>query len=1515
MSESGGPTTQSGITYQNSISALYMGRMCDATPRPERQQVVKVRVESPTPVDDTVVAFADEHLEYIQVKEALATSGAAWQGLWEDFWKQYNHNDFRLHKDRLVLYIGSSRQSYTDLKGLCERASTSESYGEWTSRLNAQQEELLRKITSLVDTLDNSKLLDFFRHVVISISPHDQLESGIVPYWMPKSNRSQLELFSLLRDKAGRGARVRESYTAESIREWLRDEYEIVLESHPGVETLKDSMRACGALLLQSRHTFGETGIELPRDIVEEILSWTRNSDEDNVAVLLDSAGAGKTVVMRDVLTSLESEGASVFAVKADQQLSGVLSAEDMHRRLGLPESVVSAVSRVASLERVVVLVDQIDALSLSMARDQRALDCVLEVVARLRLIPGVRILLSCRSFDLNNDPRLREVEISRRFSIPKLSDSEIEAVLSPQGVNHSALPRATRELLRVPLHLDLFVSILRLETYTHASGIEPTAFGVTTLQDLYSLLWKHKVLGSGEGRPSAADRTEVIRLLTEHMRRRQKTSAPHTIFTSPEREHLSPAVDWLASCGILTSGANEWHFLHQTFFDYCYARWFVEEDGCLYDEVLAGDQGLSARPQIVQVLAYLRGTDERRYLRELNALLRSEELRFHLRKLTFGWFGTLPTVSDGEWSLARRMLISQDTRPMMLDGMKGNPIWLGRLGGNVLRDLLHDTDEVVDQEVLPYLASVINSAQEQVIEAIRPYYGNSQRWRQRVRWMLGRIRDWETPAAVELFGQIFEEGEETDAMLEHDIQQIAATFPREGCELARRVLERSLNQYRERLNSPFGHYRDTFNEHGHSSYSLRETFKTVSRAAPREYVEIMLPWLEQAVTVESEPYEDSAYFAPDMLSQSVHDRDADAIQDNFVTALIDSLCSIARDDAALFRGFRERLSALPYKTPQQILSNVYRRLLERYAEDALNFLLADERRLNLGEYGQYESRKLIESIYPFLSHEQGLELENFILSYDPVTRGGKLVWLRWRGIERLNLLKSLPEEHLSERGRRHLGELERKFPDHRPSAEPVGVIAGFVASPIDEEAAARMSDRAWLEAMKTYQGSATRDEFLRGGASELSAVLSRRVKAEPERFYRLALQAPPDLDDNYARAFIDGLTESDVPAQRLFEVVERFASNPRCKLQRNIAWALEKRINDGLSDEMLDLLEGVVKSPMKDDETNWQTGEGIHGRCINSDRGSSLETLVRALYKRGGDGDKSRAWEIIEFVSSDPSTVLRSGAVEELLYIFHEDRARGISLFESLLEGHEAVLGCHGAQRFLHHGSYKFFHRIEPFLRILVEDGQEQNQQRGAELACLAAMASANTLGSEENLALAQRLCAEAEGGPVGCRRGVAHVYSRNIDGVHVALCATKLRGYVDDEDEKVRGFVSRAVHNARGCQNAELRNFIEAFARSRCADTGGRDLGRYLREYGSDDPDWALRVITLALPGYDESTNRTMSLLTEDEDFVRLVLQLYTDPTASEELRGSAMDVFDQLMKRHAYEADRVLAEWDDR
>ncbi len=64
------------------------------------------------------------------------------------------------------------------------------------------------------------------------------------------------------------------------------------------------------------------------------------------------------------------------------------------------------------------------------------------------------------RAFDLNNDPRLKRVEVNRQFALPKLADEEVAGVLREEDIDFATLSPASRELLRVPLHLDLFMRI-----------------------------------------------------------------------------------------------------------------------------------------------------------------------------------------------------------------------------------------------------------------------------------------------------------------------------------------------------------------------------------------------------------------------------------------------------------------------------------------------------------------------------------------------------------------------------------------------------------------------------------------------------------------------------------------------------------------------------------------------------------------------------------------------------------------------------------------------------------------------------------------------------------------------------------------------------------------------------------------------------------------------------------------------------------------------------------------------
>ena len=567
-----------------------------------------------------------------------------------------------------------------------------------------------------------------------------------------------------------------------------------------------------------------------------------------------------------------------------------------------------------------------------------------------------------------------------------------------------------------------------------------------------------------------------------------------------------------------------------------------------------------------------------------------------------------------------------------------------------------------------------------------------------------------------------------------------------------------------------------------------------------------------------------------------------------------------------------------------------------------------------LGDSNEYDTRQLIKAIYPFLSADQKAELEALILSYNPIWRPLGVDALRMRGLEQLHLLHEIPTEHMTERGVRYLKELERKFPGENASETPStrSDIAYYVGSPITPDVARKMSYGAWLRAMGKYKGKTRHRESHKGGADRLSGVLSDLTKEEPERFRALALLAPPDIDALYVRAFIDGLAESDGRDQWLFDVVERFADRSEGEIERAIAWALQKRAEGGLSDEMLDLLERAVHGPVGEDEVIKESGQDPHGVYINSVRGASLRTLMRALHARATVGAKSRRWNLLEFASDDPSTTLRSGAIEELLYVLHEDRERALALLERAMEGRSGLLLCsQPVPDFLYYGAYKHFSRTKPFVEAMMQSEDENCRERGAVLACVAAISSANVLGSEADLAAARELASRATSGSAALRRGAARVYAHNLGGERSTYCARELSGLLDDEDDHVRRFAAVAFSHTSSPRSPDLRSFVEVFACSRALRTGSRKFSEYMLQFGQEDPEWALSVLQAVLDNaHDEKPYSSAG-----DNLVRLVLRLYTDPTADQTLHTRAMDVFDGLMERYTHEAQSALDEWDRR
>jgi hypothetical protein len=604
-------------------------------------------------------------------------------------------------------------------------------------------------------------------------------------------------------------------------------------------------------------------------------------------------------------------------------------------------------------------------------------------------------------------------------------------------------------------------------------------------------------------------------------------------------------------------------------------------------------------------------------------------------------------------------------------------------------------------------------------------------------------------------------------------------------------------------------------------------------------------------------------------------------------------------------------LAELPYETAQQLITHVYRAVPQDYADDACTFLLTDQRRLDLGDHEQYDSRQVIRAIYPYLNDGQRAKLEAHILAYAPIRKFLGVNGLRWRGIEQLHLLQSIPTEYLSPTGIGRLRQWERKFLNHRASQIPITSKGGAVGSPIPENAAQKMSDKSWLRAMQKYQGAVEHKEFLKGGARELSQVLGKLVKENPGRFYSLVQQVPDDVDDPYVTAFISGFAESDAPAEWLFDVVRRFVSQDGRDVKRSMAWNLEKRIGDNIPQDIMGLLDAYARGPAGEDEWWWSKGDShgdVYSSYLNSDRGSAFKVLMRIFDHRSDDEALHHKWELLEFAASDNSTALRVGAIHELTYMIRHDRERAISLFERLMDGHIVLLESQHTREFLYWAFYENFLRLQPYILSMMNHESENIQEQGAQLVCIAAL-STGAMESTKAQNAAQDLADRAMTGPPAWRRGAARIYSHNVTR-STDQCMPNLIVLLGDTDEQVMQYISNIFFSLRGEHFIALREFIAAYANS--TTNFEHKFVEYLWEHGLLDPAWTLSIIRIVLDNVHQSQRFWIA---DVEKLIRLLLRIYNDPTTDENLRKETMDVFDIAMERYSRFAQKVLREWDQR
>jgi hypothetical protein len=995
-----------------------------------------------------------------------------------------------------------------------------------------------------------------------------------------------------------------------------------------------------------------------------EIEKLERALDEEEVVFLHGAAGSGKSDVLYGFCERLRSSEIPYLALRLDRQ-APARSAQELGEGLGLsgsPAAVLAAAMGTDLGARGYLIVDQLDALSATSGRNPQFFEAVAETIELALSSPRIKVVLACRSFDAENDSRLRslalrgEQEQPREVVVGPLAEGAVEGVLAELGYENTPIGETMRKLPRVPVHLAIAAEIA-------ARG--RLAEEVDGLQMLYEAYWSVKDEAIAANLGSKNDWVVALEAVIDWMSENQALAAPVAILDRHREERRA-----MISNGVLIEEEGQLVFFHETFFDYAFARRFVGR-GQTIEELLRADQFLFRRAQVRQILEYARGAAPNRYLESLNFLLGNPSVRFHLKDLVIAWLRGVSSPTEAEWRILEPLL--KDAKQSLHQrawGAVTGPAWFEFVDSTGrLQSWLED--ERRREQGLASLQWAAQSKPKRLAELLDSRVGDSA-WQPWITELLVRS-DFNVRELVDLQLALIERGAAGEGQFWFGTIGLEKSHPDWFFELLGTYLADRL-----RVAEAAGVVNPFENGAGIISTSLHieEQIYTAATGAPAAFIDHVWPAIVAMVEGASSNHQGEAdELVRDDIWVYRHFGDAYDFQDHLLGATERALAELARCIPSRFEDLLAEQAETELETTVALIFSGFEGNPERFADAAIDYLLADPRRLRVGYSDGYHwgTRKLLEAITPFASPAALANLEPVLLDYYPAWERSA-AGHRQRGMAQFTLLGGIVEERRSEGMKKRFAEWQRKF-GLDDGLAPFGIQAGIVESPIAATSAEKMSDQNWLRAIETYSDDefANRRDVLTGGAHQLAGVLESEAERDPARFARLATKLPDEANVAYFEAVLRGVgkSEVEVPVELVGDLVRRCHRLPDKPCGQWISHPLRRYAKQGVPPELLEILawyaiEGDGRSMVSGGEDNDRRTRQMRG--LNSVRGGVAYEISRLIHANPTNVKPLRA--AIESLLDDSEPAVREMALEIPLAELRHDDALALEWFLRGIDG-----------------------------------------------------------------------------------------------------------------------------------------------------------------------------------------------------------------------------------------------------
>jgi hypothetical protein len=1342
---------------------------------------------------------------------------------------------FQLDRDPAYRFVFVSSDKAPELSDLCERAAErSESSSEFRQHLVTTSQKLFREFRTLCSYLGVGpddpggvdQAFDFLRRFWPLSEDKRALRWAIEDRAGEVFTGDPAKVVGVLKDLADRsiGLTIREGDVRKALPEGSQPRD---LSREPTLQAQLDAL--CGRFDRSYRHLLIR-GAVLNRRETEDLWQLIVAKPEARAVLLHGPGGEGKSGVIFELVERLGDHGVPYLPLRLDQDRPGD-SPLQFGRQLDLPGSPAACLAAATAGERGVLILDQVDALRWTSAHSSHAWDTCERLIAEALRHPNLAVVVVCRSFDVEEDPRIRfwkEQSKVVEIKVGPLDDETVNRVVTASGAEPSKLSLAQRRVLQNPQALYLW-------NFLHGSVSPPLAFRSTV--DLMREFWEETRRRLRELRPGPYE--DVLEKLVEHLDRQGTLGAPKVVIS-----RWKPAIDALISMNVLVPDEDRVRFAHQSYLDYLTAERVLRDVVAGSDTVLQwlerNDQSLFRRGQLRQLLVLLRDADPWKYEDSLRTLLVSGTVRFHLKHLALLMLGQADPPTEGEVDIAITLLSDEKWLDHLTDlVLRGRETWIDALHTRgILARWLDSRDDGLVGRAL-YLLSRVTESRGEMIEQLL-YEGRREKL-ERILWM--SAPEGLSPRLFKLFVEMTRKGSRATFHVIRWKALAAANASRCIEVFEASLLSEARRAYVGMTDESIGQ-RDTPNVRREDANHVASAAAAIPIEAWDKLAPLLVRFLRAIAS--SRRATVTGGFSSSRYS---FERELWRITTVLSRVLIATGRQIVSTAPLAFWERVGRLSGIRCGTVRRLMAQCMVAGHDGQGDVSLRWLIADQARLRCGGQrgGVYRpAHRLLRRysglcsdavfagvVAAILAHQPEAEKREFrrrhelvleSLKASPRRLSADVLTYHRVGLGQYLLLAALPERRLTGEGKRRLSVFRRKF-------GPVAALlkgfprtgGGWVRSTIPQDHLRRLSDRDWLTVIKGHWKDRPQrshqvgpDQVAQATARAFATDLGAMTKLEPGRFARLALKIPPTADPAYLRAILQNLRDTQSPGNdkdaqeweaatvaEIEAIGDRFDRLTDDRESTSaLCWAIATRSTDCWSPRTYEWLartamthsdpgegEYSIHTGRKAGQSDWPGEPDIAGTSINCVRGVAADAIRAILFARREQYEVFRP--AVEALTRDPHPSVRVAAIGLALPLLNIDRAAAITTFlAACSHDRDDVLRARSVNEFLRYTIVNHVDELGPLIERMVGSPVDEVARAGAGWV---GVVWAHRGRWEDRLG-------RCLNGPARLREGVASALALAVAGECSNPDAlVKLSALFDDREKDVRAAAARFLQKRR--------------------------------------------------------------------------------------------------------------------